>query len=221
MNPFTALVARDLHLAFRQGGDGAMAVMFFVLASVLYPFGVGPEPQMLARMAAGVIWVTGLLAALLALERMFQSDWEDGTLDLIAVSPLPLELAVGAKCLAHWLTTGLPVIAATPIVGILLHLNAAQLPALLAAMAIGTPILSLLGAVGAALSLGARRGGVLVSLIVLPLDVPVLIFGAAAAESVIAGRPCTPQLLMLGGMLAAALPLCLIAAAAALRQALE
>ena len=221
MTSFGAIVRRDLRLAFRQGGDGAMAVMFFVLASILFPFGIGPEPGVLSRVAAGIVWVTALLAALLALDRLFRTDWEDGTLDLMALSPLPLELAVLAKCLSHWLVSGLPLIVAAPLVGLLLELDAARMPMLIAALALGTPILSLLGAVGAALVLGARQGGVLLSLLVLPLEIPVLIFGVAAVDAVLAGRSSQSALLILGGMLAAALPLCPWAAAAALRQALE
>jgi heme exporter protein B len=221
MSSFRAIVRRDLRLAFRQGGDGAMAVMFFVLAAILFPFGIGPEPELLARSAAGIIWVTALLATLLALDRMFLGDWEDGTLELIRLSPLPLELAVLAKCLSHWLVAGVPVLLATPIVALLLHLDPASLPRLLIGMAIGTPVLSLLGSVGAALTLGARRGGVLVSLLVLPLEIPVLIFGVGATDAAILHEAGNAQLYILGAFLAAALPLCPLAAAAALRQALE
>jgi heme exporter protein B len=221
MSSFTAIIRRDLRLAFRQGGDGAMAVMFFVLAALLFPFGIGPEPELLARVASGIIWVTALLAALLALDRMFLTDWEDGTLELIRLSPLPLELAVLAKCLSHWLVTGLPVLAATPIVALMLRLDPSVLPMLLVGLAIGTPVLSLFGAVGAALTLGARRGGVLVSLLVLPLEIPVLIFGVGAADAALDASTGTAQLAILGALLAFALPLCPLAAAAALRQALE
>ncbi len=221
MRSFWAIIRRDLRLAFRQGGDGAMAVMFFVLAAILFPFGIGPEPELLARTAAGIIWVTALLATLLALDRMFLADWEDGTLELIRLSPLPLELAVLAKCLSHWLVAGVPVLLATPIVALLLRLEPDSLPRLIGAMAIGTPILSLLGSVGAALTLGARRGGVLISLLVLPLEIPVLIFGVGAADAAIMHEAGSAQLYILGALLAAALPLCPLAAAAALRQALE
>jgi heme exporter protein B len=221
IGPFWAIVRRDLRLAFRQGGEGLVAVMFFVLAAILFPFGVGPDPVLLGRVAAGIIWVTALLAALLALDRMFQADWEDGTLELMRLSPLPLELAVLAKCLGHWLVTGVPLLLATPLVALLLRLDMDVLPALVLAMAVGTPALSLLGAVGAALTLGARRGGVLVPLLVLPLEIPVLIFGAGAADAAISHEIGHAQLLVLGAFLAAALPLCPLAAAAGLRQALE
>ena len=157
MNAFIALVHRDLRLAFRQGGDGLMAVLFFVLAASLFPFGIGPDPQILARVAAGIIWVTALLAALLALDRLFQNDWEDGTLDQLALSTLPLELVVLAKCLAHWLVTGIPLIVATIPVALLLNLDLRELPMLLVSLLLGTPILSLVGGVGAALRLRRRK----------------------------------------------------------------
>ncbi|GGF33481.1 heme exporter protein B [Aliidongia dinghuensis] len=220
MSGFRALLLRDLRLAFRQGGDGLMAVIFFVLAALLFPFGLGPEPEALARDAVGIVWVMALLASLLALDRLFQGDWEDGTLDLMALSPLPLELAVLAKALAHWLLSGLPLLVAAPIVASMLQFDAASLPRLVLALALGTPTLSLLGAVGAALTLGARRAAVLVSLLVLPLEIPVLIFGVAAADPAGIGDGLT-HVMVLGALLALALPLCPWAAAAALRQALE
>ena len=221
MAAFRAILVRDLRLAFRQGGDGAFAVLFFVLAAILFPFGIGPEPELLARVAPGIVWVMALLAALLSLDRMFQPDWEDGTLELIRLAPLPMELAVLAKCLAHWLVTGLPVLVATPVVALMLRLDPAALPGLMAGLALGTPVLSLMGAIGAALTLGARRGGVLVSLLVLPLEVPVLIFGVGAADAALRQDAAATHLLVLGAFLAASLPLCPVAAAAGLRQALE
>ena len=221
MSAFRLLVARDLRLALRQGGDAAMVVGFFVLATILFPFGVGPEPELLQRIAAGILWVTALLAALLSLERLFQADWEDGSLEALALMPLPLEAQVLAKCLAHWLVTGLPLTVIAPLLGLLLHFDAAGYPALLAGLLLGTPTLSLIGAVGAALSLGARRGGVLLSLLVLPLYIPVLIFGVGAIEASIGGFGARPHLLLLGALLAGALPLAPLAAGAALRQALE
>ncbi|MGH7126880.1 MAG: heme exporter protein CcmB [Stellaceae bacterium] len=221
MTGFGALVARDLRLALRQGSDAALVVAFFVLAVVLFPFGVGPEPRLLARIAAGVVWVTALLAALLSLDRLFQQDYEDGSLELIALAPLPLEAAVLAKCLAHWLTTGLPLVAVAPALAALLQLEGPGYLPLMLAMALGTPSLSLVGAIGAALSLGARRAGVLLSLLVLPLYIPVLIFGVAAVEQAVAGFAIRPHLLILTALLLAALPLAPWAAAAALRPALE
>jgi heme exporter protein B len=215
------LVARDLRLAFRQGGDAAMVVAFFVLAVVLFPFGVGPEPGVLARIAAGVIWVAALLAAMLSLERLFQADYEDGSLELLALEPVALEAVVLAKVAAHWLTTGLPLIVAAPLLAVLLQLPADGFGILLLALLLGTPTLSLIGAVGAALILGARRGGVLLSLLVLPLFIPVLIFGAAAVEAALGGFAARPHLLIMAALLLAALPLCTWAAASALRQGLE
>jgi heme exporter protein B len=221
MTKFFLLVARDLRLALRQGGDAAMVIGFFVLTVILFPFGVGPEPQLLQRIAPGIIWVTALLAALLSLERLFQADYEDGSLEALVLLPLPLEAQVLAKCLAHWLVTGLPLTLVAPLLGLLLHLDLAGYPALILGMALGTPILSLLGAIGAALSLGARRGGVLLSLMVLPLYIPVLIFGVAAVEAESAGLAARPHLLLLAALLLAALALVPFAAAGALRQAVE
>ena len=221
MTGFAAVLARELRLAVRQPGETATVAMFFVLATILFPFGIGPEPGVLARVAAGVLWVTALLAAMLSLERLFQTDYEDGSLELLALSPLALELAVGAKILVHWLTTFVPVLIAAPVLAVLLNLDPAGFRALIAAMALGTPTISLVGAVGAALTLGARRGGVLLSLLVLPLIVPVLIFGAAAVDAAIAGFAPRQHLLMLAAMLAAASILAPWAASAAVRQAME
>jgi heme exporter protein B len=221
MRPFLLLVRRDLRLALRQGGDAAMVVGFFVLGVVLFPFGVGPEPQLLARIAAGILWVMALLAALLSLERLFAADFEDGSLEGLALLALPLEAVVLAKCAAHWLVTGLPLVVAAPVLGALLALEPDGYATLIVAMAIGTPSLSLVGAVGAALSLGARRGGVLLSLLVLPLYIPVLVFGVAAVEAAVSGLPPRPHLLILAAFGIGALPLAALAAAAALRQALE
>jgi heme exporter protein B len=221
MTAFRLLVCRELRLALRQGGDAAMVVAFFVLTVILFPFGVGPEPELLARIAAGILWVTALLAALLSLERLFQADYEDGSLEALALLPLALEAQVLAKCLAHWLVTGLPLTLAAPLLALLLHLDAAGYPILVLSLLIGTPSLSLVGAVGAALTLGARRGGVLLSLLMLPLYIPVLIFGVLAVEASIAGFGARPHLLLLAALLVGALPLAPVAAAAALRQALE
>lgn len=221
MNGFGLLVARDLRLAWRQGGDAAMVMAFFVLTVILFPFGVGPEPELLQRIAPGVVWVTALLAALLSLERLFLADYEDGSLEALALMPLPLEAQVVAKCLAHWLVTGLPLTVLAPLLALLLHLEVHAYPALIAGMALGTPTLSLIGAIGAALTLGARRGGVLLSLLVLPLYIPVLIFGVAACDAAATGLSPRPHLLLLGALLVLALPLAPFAAAAGLRQALE
>ena len=214
------ILLHDLRLALRQGSDVAVLVMFFVITVSLFPFAVGPEPGILARIAAGVIWVTALLATMLSLDRLFQSDFEDGSLDLLVTSSPPLELIVLAKVMAHWLVAGLPLIVAAPILAVALRLPADGFLVLFAVMAIGTPTLSLIGAVGAALTLGARRSGVLISLLVLPLYIPVLIFGVAAIDAGIAGFAARPHLLILGAMLVAALPLAPWAAATALRQTL-
>jgi len=221
VNGFAALVGRDLRLALRQGGDAATVAAFFVLAVILFPFGVGPEPLLLQRIAPGILWVMALLAALLSLERLFLADYEDGSLEALALMTLPLEAQVAAKCLAHWLVSGLPLIVLAPLLALLLHLEAAAYPALVAGLLLGTPALSLVGAIGAALTLGARRGGVLLSLLVLPLYIPVLIFGVAACEAAAQGLAMRPHLLLLAALLVLALALAPFAAAAALRQALE
>ncbi len=218
---FVQMVARDLRLALRQRADAGMVVLFFVLTAALFPFGVGPEANLLARIAPGVIWVTALLAVLLSLERLFLADYEDGALELLALSPLPLELIVLAKALAHWLTTGLPLVLAAPLLALLYNMDPAGLPVLILAMVLGTPSLSLIGATGAALALGARRGGVLIPLLVLPLNVPVLIFGVGAIDAALAGLATKPHLLFLGALFLVALVTAPLAAAAALRQALE
>jgi len=214
------LIRRDVRLAFRQGFDNLMALVFFVLACVLFPLGVGPEPAMLARIAPGVLCVAALLAAMLSLERLFQADFEDGSLDQVALSPPPLIVAVLAKVAAHWLVTGLPLIVASPLLAVLLQLDPRAYPALLAALALATPTLGLIGAVGAALVLGARRGGVLLALLILPLYIPVLIFAVAAVDAAGYGFPVRPQLMLLAGLFAGALVLAPWTAASALRQAL-
>lgn len=221
MGHFVLMVRRDLHLTYAQGFDNFMVVAFFVIAVVLFPFGVGPEPGVLERISAGVIWVAALMASMLSLERIFQNDFEDGSLELLALSPVPLEILVLAKICAHWLTTGLPLIIAAPLLAVLLNMEIEGFGILIAALAIGTPTLSLLGAVGAALVLGSRRGGVLLSLLILPLFIPVLIFGVSTVDAAISGYPMKAQFLILGAFFLAALPLCPWAAAAGIRQSLE
>jgi heme exporter protein B len=205
VSAFLALLTRDLRLALRSGSDVAAVLAFSVIAVVLFPLGVGPE--------------LALLATLLALDRLFVQDYEDGSVDLMMLAPLPLEAAVLAKALAHWLLTGLPLILLSPLMAAMLGLETRVWPVLLLSLLLGTPCLSLIGAVGAALILGVRRGGALLALLILPLFIPVLIFGAAAVEAVATGLTARPHLLLQGGCLAAALPLAPIAAAAALRQA--
>ena len=221
MNTFISIVKRDLQLAMRQGMDSVMVVAFFILAVMLFPFGVGPEANILARIAAGVIWVAALLSSMLSLERLFQIDYEDGSLELLALQPCALEITVMAKITAHWLTTGLPLLIATPLLAVFMSLPNDGFWALFLTLAIGTPSLSLIGAIGAALILGSQRGGVLLSLLVLPLYIPVLIFGVSAVDGAISGLPIKAHLLIMAGMLVSALPLCPWAGAGAIRQALE
>lgn len=221
MTIFLRLIRRDLGLALRQGADAATAVLFFVLCVVLFPFGVGPEPNILARIAPGVILVAALLASLLSLERLFTADHEDGSLDLLALSPLPLEAVALAKTVAHWLITGLPLIVAAPLMALLLNLSADGFGILVLSLLLTTPLLSLIGAVGAALTLGARRGGVLMPLLILPLYIPALIFAASAIDAALLGLSPKPHLLLLGGLLAGGVTLAPFAAAAGLRAALE
>ena len=221
MSAFTTLAGRDLRLAVRQSGDSLTVLAFFAIATVLFPFGIGPEAAVLARIAPGVVWVTALLAALLSLDRLFAIDFEDGTLGQLVLSGQPLFLVVLAKVSAHWLTTGVPLILLSPVLAVTLQLPADGYGTLILALALGTPTVSLIGAVGAALVLGTRRGGVLLSLLVLPLYIPILIFGAMAVEAAIIGRPAGPMLMVLAGLAVLALTLSPWAAGAALRQAVE
>lgn len=215
------IVLRDLRLALRQGLDAFMVLMFFVITVTLFPLGVGPEPNLLARMGPGVIWVAALLSTMLSLDRLFQHDYEDGSLELMLLSPVPLEVLVLAKVVAHWLLTGLPLIVASPLLAVFMNMPAEGFGILVLSMLLGTPVSSFIGAVGGALTLGARRGGVLVSLLVLPLYIPLLIFAVSAIDAAIGGLSVRPHLLILGAMLAAAVPLATWAASAALRQACE
>jgi len=217
MRAFLALMRRDLALAFRIGGGGLLSLGFFLLAALLIPLGVGPEGQALARIAAGVVWVCALLACLLSLDRLFQADLEDGSLDQLALGPLPLEAIVLAKAAAHWIATGLPLTLAAPAIGVMLNLAPGAFGPLLLALLIGAPALSLVGAVGAALTAGVRRGGLLLSVLVLPLYVPTLIFGAQAADRAATGLDPTPALAFLGAVTALAAGVSPFAAAAALR----
>ena len=221
MTAWLALLARELRLLARHGADTLAAVLFFVVAGSLFPLAIGPAPETLGRMAPGIVWVCALLAALLPLDRLFGADLDDGSLDHLLLTGLPAGAVALAKAAAHWLTTGLPLLLAAGPLAVMLHLDPAALPALLAGLLPGTMALSLLGTLGAAVVLGARRGGVLLPLLVLPLAVPVLIFGAAAADAAAAGLSPRPHLLLLAALLAAALPLCPLAAGAALRGAGE
>lgn len=212
-----ALLMRDLRLATRAGGGFGLGLAFFLIVCTLVPFGVGPEGGTLARIAPGILWVGALLACLLSLDRIFALDWEDGSLDLLATAPLPMEGAVLVKAAAHWITTGLPLVVAAPVFGILLHLPAGAQSWLVVALLLGTPALSMLGAFGAALTVGLRRGGLLMSLLVLPLYVPTLIFGAEAVRRGAAGADGTTPLALLAGITLATLAAIPFAAAGALR----
>lgn len=214
---FFMMVRRDLILALRQRSELANPLLFFVLVVSLFPLGVSPDSALLRTLAPGVIWVAALLATLLALDNLFRSDFDDGSLEQLLVSPQPTTVLVLAKVLAHWLLTGLPLLLAAPLLGLLLSMPAAALGTLLATLALGTPTLSLVGAIGVALTVGLRRGGALLSLLVLPLYIPVLIFGANAVDAAAAGLPATGQLYVLGAILALAAALAPLAAAAALR----
>lgn len=212
-----ALLTRDLRLAFRSGGGFGLALAFFLIVATLVPFGVGAEGATLSRIAGGVLWVGALLACLLSLDRLFQTDWEDGSLDLLATAPVPLEGAVAVKALAHWLTTGLPLTLAAPVLGLLLNLPPAAYGWLVLSLALGTPALSVIGAFGAALTVGVKRGGLLLSLLVLPLYVPTLIFGAEAVRRGAEGLDAATPLLLLAGITLGAAATLPFAAAAAIR----
>ncbi len=221
MNGFTTLLARDLRLVLRRPGDVGVVLAFFVVATVLFPLGIGPETNLLARIAAGVLWCAALFAALLSLERLFAADYEDGTLDLLLLAPWPLELAALAKCLAHWIVTGLPLSLLAPLLGVAFGLDGQSLLALGATLLVGTPTLSLIGGLAAALTLGARKSGALLALLALPLCVPTLIFGAGAIETLAAGDGIVTHVAILAALALVALATTPWAIAAALRQAGE
>ena len=221
MSAMFGLFLHDLRLQLRHGSDLIAPIAFYVLGTLLVPLGVGPEPNLLTRLAPGMLWITALLATLLALDRLFQRDFEDGTLDLLALAPAPLEAIVLAKVAAHWVTTGLPLLIAAPVLGIMLHLDQGSYVTLEVSLLLGTPVLSMIGAFGAAVTLGARRGGALLALLVLPLYVPILIFATSAVSAAGEGLSPRPHLLLLASFLVAGLVLVPFAAAAALRNALE
>ncbi|ATQ57194.1 heme exporter protein CcmB [Paracoccus yeei] len=212
-----ALLLRDLRLAVRAGGGFGLALAFFLIVCTLVPFGIGPEGGTLARVAPGILWIGALLSCLLSLDRIFALDHEDGSLDLLATAPLPLEGIVAVKALAHWLTTGLPLVVFAPVLGLLLHLPGPAYGWLVASLTLGTPALSVLGAFGAAVTVGLRRGGLLLSLLVLPLYVPTLIFGAEAVRRGTQGADGGTPLVFLAGISLASLALMPFAGAAALR----
>jgi len=217
MRPFLTLVARDLRLAVRQGGALGTALGFYMLVVTLLPLGLGADLNLLSRIAAGVLWIALLLSALLSLPRVFGSDYEDGSLDILATGSLPLELVAAAKALAHWISTSIPLALLAPVLGILLNLEIEAYPILVATMLVGTPAVSFIGAVGAALTLRAHRGGLLIALLVLPLYVPTLIFGVASIGALLGPGGVTSAFLILTAISLAAVVLCPFAAAAALR----
>jgi heme exporter protein B len=212
-----ALLLRDLRLAIRAGGGFGLALAFFLIVVTLVPFGVGPEGGMLGRIAPGVLWVAALLACLLSLDRLFSVDFEDGSLDLLATAPLPLEGAVAVKALAHWIVTGLPLVVAAPALGVLLNLPGPAYGWLALSLAVGTPALSFIGAFGAALTVGLKRGGLLLSLLVLPLYVPTLIFGAEAVRRGAQAQDALTPVLLVVGITLGCVALLPFAAAAAIR----
>ena len=221
MNAMLAIIRRDLLMVMRRKSEVLTALFFFVIVSSLFPLGIGPEPHLLRKIAPGVLWVGALLATMLGLQRMFAADHADGTLEQMAISPTPLVLLVTAKIVAHWLVSGLPLVLIAPVLGIQFDLDADALGVLMLALLLGTPLLSLIGSIGAALTLGVRGGGVLLSLLVLPLYVPALIFGAGAVESHIAGLGAGGHLSLLAAILLMAAFFAPWAATAALRIALE
>lgn len=221
LGAFNCVVRRDLLLALRRRADALNTLVFFVIVVSLFPLGVGAEPELLRAIAPGVVWVAALLASMLALARLFAGDYADGTLEQLVLSPQPLGVIVSAKVAAHWLVSGLPLVVISPLLGLQFDLPAESLGILVLSLALGTPTLGLIGAIGAALTLGLRGGGVLVSLLVLPLYIPVLIFGAGAVEAAASGLGAGAHLSLLGAFLAAALFFAPWATAVALRISLE
>ena len=215
------VIRRDLLLAFRRRSDVLTTLFFFIIVVTLFPLGVGPEPELLRTMAPGILWVAALLASMLALGRLFALDYADGTLEQMLLSPEPLTVIVLGKLIAHWLVSGLPLVLLAPLLAVQFDLPVASTAVLFFSLLIGTPVLSLVGSIGAALTLGVRGGGVLVSLLVLPLYIPVLIFGAGAVGAEASGLGGTAHLLLLGGVFAGAAALAPWATAAALRISLE
>ena len=221
MSPILAIVRRDLLMVMRRKSEVLTALFFFVIVTSLFPLGIGPEPTLLRKIAPGVLWVAALLATMLGLQRMFAADHADGTLEQMAISPTPLVMLVVGKISAHWLVSGLPLVLVAPVLGIQFDLDASALGVLVVALLLGTPLLSLIGSIGAALTLGVRGGGVLLSLLVLPLFIPALIFGAGAVEAHISGLGAGGHLSLLAAMLALAVFFAPWATTAALRIALE
>lgn len=222
MKAFTALLLRDMRIAVRAGGGALMGALFFLIVVTMVPFAVGPDLALLQRIGPAILWLGALLASLLALDRLFTSDYEDGSLDLLIGGTLPLEIAVGAKAVAHWLTTGLPLVIISPLLALMLNVELSAMGAITLTLLIGTPALTFIGVIGAALSVTLRRGGLLLAVLVLPLTVPVLIFGVAAANAAIAGAALAgPAFTILCALTLASVVIGPFAAAAALRHGLE
>ncbi|MCX7313300.1 MAG: heme exporter protein CcmB [Alphaproteobacteria bacterium] len=222
MSSLTALFMRDFRLAIRVGGGGGIGVLFFLIVVTLTPFAIGPDLALLARIGPAILWLGALLASLLTLDRLFTADYEDGSLDLVLMADTPLELAVAAKAAAHWLTTGLPLVIATPLLGLFMNLDAGASAAVALTLLAGTPALTFIGLIGAALSVALRRGGLLLAVLVLPLTVPVLIFGVAASNAAIIGPlPFGTPFTILCALTMISLVVGVFAAAAALRQGME
>jgi len=222
MSAFASLLGRDMRLSVRVGGGALMGALFFLVVVSMIPFAIGPDLALLARIGPAILWLGALLASLLALDRLFATDYEDGSLDLLMMGSMPLELAVATKAIAHWITTGLPLVIIAPLLGLMLNVDLHSLGWLALTLAAGTPALTFLGLIGAALSVALRRGGLLLAVLVLPLTVPVLIFGAAATNVAIVGpAPFGPPFTILCALSLASLVLGPIAAAAVLRHGLE
>jgi heme exporter protein B len=213
-----ALFARELRLARRVGGGGAMGLVFFLILVTITPFAIGPDLNLLARIGPAILWIAALLATLLGLDRLFQSDHEDGSLDLLRMTEAPLELIVAVKCLAHWTATSLPLVVAAPLFGVMLSLDGPALAGVCASLLVGTPALTFIGAIGAGLTASLRRGGLLMAVLILPFTVPVLIFGVSAASAASGGTvPFWTPFLVLCGLTLGAMALAPLATAAALR----
>jgi heme exporter protein B len=221
MSAFFALFGREIRLVLRQPGEALLALLFFVLGGAIFPIGLGPDPVLLMTVAPGILWAMALFAALLSLDRMFQTDYDDGTLEQLALIDLPLAATCLAKALAHWATHGLPLLVVAPVLALSFGMPEIGIAALIAGLALGGPLLSLIGAVGAALTLGARRSTAILPLLVLPLYIPALVFGVAAVDAALAGLAVAPHLMLLGALALAALALAPWATAAALRLALD
>ena len=218
MGTIMAIIRRDLSLVMRQGSDAFVVLIFFIVNVTLFPLGVSPDPLILQNLASGIVWVGALLAAMLSLDRLFQTDYDDGSLELLVLSPYPLELVVLCKCLVHWLTTGLPIMLISPVLALMLNIKTGAFLYLISSMALGTPIISLLGAVGAALVLGSRRSGVLIALLIIPLTIPILLFGVAAIQAATEGYSASSPLMFLGAPLLFSIALCPWVIASSLRQ---